>query len=85
MNSDKFCSLILTETEFGDSLYEEISNIVRVLLKAGYVCVIDEEDTGIIKIDYNYSFYKHFGNPIPAWLTEDEIYSYFYAGESDKD
>ena len=71
--SNKYSTLVLTNEEFGDNLYTEVANILRILMKANYVCVVQEEEVGIIRIDYNYDSYLHFGNAIPVWYDEREL------------
>ena len=72
MESNKYNTLVLTGDEF-DNLYVEVANVLRVLTRAGYVCVVYEEDCGIIRIDYNYAEYNHFGNPLPIWFDDKEL------------
>lgn len=72
--SKKYNTLVLTSEEFeGNSIYAELANVIRVLTKAGYVCVVSEEETGIYRIDYNYDSYNGFGNAIPEWFDEEEL------------
>lgn len=73
MLSNKFNTLVLTSDEFGENLYVEVADAIRLLTKAGYVCVVCEEEVGIIRIDFNYDKYNHFGNPIPVWFDEKEL------------
>ena len=85
----KFNTIVLTSGEFGDCLYEELANVLRVLIRAGYACVVNEEDPNIIRIDYNYAEYNHFGNSTPVWFDERELeiidFCLDYYREDDKD
>lgn len=71
--SNEYNTLVLTDEEFGNNLYIEVSNILRILTKANYVCVVREEEVGIIRIDYNYDSHLQFGNAIPVWCDEREL------------
>lgn len=71
--SNRYNTLVLTDKEFGNNLYTEVANVLRILMKADYVCVVQEEEVGIIRIDYNYDSYLHFGNAIPVWYDEKEL------------
>lgn len=72
---DYYNTIVMTNEEFGTNLYTELGRLLMILFKAGYVCVVREEETGIVRIDFNYDVFNHFGNPIPVWLTEDEMYN----------
>lgn len=68
----KFETIVLTEEDFGEELYNIVGIMLKILFKAGYICVVKEEIDGIIRIDYNYDEYNNFGNALPVWLDIDE-------------
>ena len=68
----KFETIVLTEEDFGEDLYNAVGTVLKILFKAGYICVVKEEIDGIIRIDYNYDEYNNFGNALPVWLDIDE-------------
>ncbi len=71
--TNKFYTVVLSSEEFGDKLYEEVGNLLRVLFKAGYICVVKEELEGIVRIDYNYDEFNNYGNALPIWLDQEEM------------
>lgn len=68
----KFETIVLTEEDFGEDLYNTVGTVLKILFKARYICVVREEIEGIIRIDYDYDEYNNFGNAIPVWLDLDE-------------
>lgn len=68
----KFETIVLTEEDFGEDLYNIVGTVLKILFKARYICVVREEIEGIIRIDYDYDEYNNFGNAIPVWLDIDE-------------
>ena len=89
MTNKKFNTVVLTSEEFGNNLYNVVSDTIKILTKAGYVCVVSEEESDIIRIDFNYDEFNHFGNPIPVWFDERELeiidFCLDYYREDDKD
>ena len=67
-------TIILSVEDFGENLYVELGYLLRTLFNAGYVCVVREEEAGVIRIDYNYDVYKKLGNPVPMWINDDEMW-----------
>lgn len=68
----KFETIVLTEEDFEEDLYNAVGTVLKILFKARYICVVREEIEGIIRIDYDYDEYNNFGNAIPVWLDIDE-------------
>ena len=68
----KFETIVLTEEDFGEDLYNIVGTVLKILFKARYICVVREEIEGIIRIEYDYDEYNNFGNAIPVWLDIDE-------------
>ena len=65
--------VVLTGEDFGEDLWVKVTEMLKLLTKAGYCCIITEEDKDIIVIEYNYNPCLGYGNSIPYWLLPEEI------------
>lgn len=68
---DEHERIVLTREEFGDDLFFQVGLMMETLLTAGYVCVIREEENGIVVVDFNHDTYKGYGNCVPIWVDPD--------------
>ena len=55
------------ENEFRNNIVEAI----MLLTGAGYICVVREDEIGIITIEYE-NFDQSYGKPYPYWLTPEQ-------------
>ena len=69
-----------TESEFQSKLSEAI----MLLLGAGYICTVREDDVGIIVIEYDYDD-SAYGSPYPYWLTPEQAESIPLDNNEDSD
>ena len=67
-----------TESEFQSKLSEAI----MLLLGAGYICTVREDDVGIIVIEYDHDD-SAYGSPHPYWLTPEQAESIPIGGEEE--
>lgn len=65
--------IVLTDEDLGDELDKYVGLTINLLLKTGYECSVREEETGIIVISFDYDRCHDFGNPLPVWLTAEQI------------
>lgn len=69
----RYEELVLTRKSFGNDLWNQVSNALCLLCKAGYECeVYEEEADNIIVIHYNHDRNKAYGNETIYWLTPEE-------------
>lgn len=52
-------------------MWQDISNLLRILTKQGYVCKVYDDDTNIIVVEYNYGD-AEFGGPYLTWIDDEE-------------
>lgn len=67
-----------TESEFQNKLSEAI----MLLLGAGYICTVLEDEVGIIVINYERDGHSY-GSPYPYWLTPEQAESIPIGGEKE--
>ena len=68
----RYEEIVLTKENFGDDLWNQVSNVLCLLCKAGYECEVYEEEKGIIVIHYNHDRNKAYSNETIYWLTPKE-------------
>lgn len=71
-------SLVICKEDYNkdeEKFRKAVSDALMVLLNNGYECTVryDEPAFGIIAFDYDYDREKGYGNPVPYWLTDDEV------------
>lgn len=66
------------ENEFQSKLAEAI----MLLLGAGYICTVREDEVGIIVIEYEHDD-SAYGSPHPYWLTSEQVESIPIGGEKE--
>lgn len=76
--------IVLTEEEFGDELWFRLSDLLNILLEAGYECAVRYEETGIISVEFDSDRLKAYGNPTIAWIDDEEVFAIDDARESQK-
>ena len=69
-----------TESEFKSKLAEAI----MLLLGAGYICTVREDEVGIIVIEYDHDD-SAYGSPHPYWLTPEQAESIPLDDDEDSD
>ena len=77
---NKYDSIVFTKERFGDRLWEKIGEQLKLLIEAGYICVVFEDDTDIIVIEFQQADNKY-GTAYPYWLYPDEEESIVYLEE----
>lgn len=66
-----------TNEEATNVLWDKVSKQIQLLLEAGYLCVVRDDDVDIIVIEFeNDERRKPFGVANPYWMTEEEYYSF---------
>ena len=75
----KYETIVFTEESFGDKLWQKVGEQLKLLLTAEYVCVIREEEYGIIVIQFQHDK-PEWGEPAPIWLTPEEEATVVYEG-----
>ena len=60
------------DTEYDKTaMWNDITDVIRILTMQGYQCRVYEEDFHIVVIEYNYKD-ESFGSPTLEWVGEDE-------------
>ena len=65
--------IVFTIEDFGEDLWSEVAEFLRIATRAGYTCEVYEDDFDIIVVRYNYEKSKEFGNPTIEWVTPAEL------------
>ena len=65
-------TITLSRDEFGDKLWNEVGQAIRLLTHAGYQCIIrnDEPAFDIVVIDFTYDSHLEWGNYVVALDAE---------------
>lgn len=77
---NRYEQIVFTEEEFGDRLWKAVSEQLKLLAEARYVCVVKEEEHGIVVIQFQYDR-QEFGEAYPYWLYPEEEEMVVYKGE----
>lgn len=65
--------IVFAIEDFGEDLWSEVAEFLRIATRAGYECEVYEDDFDIIVVRYNYEKSKGFGNPTLEWVTQAEF------------
>jgi hypothetical protein len=70
-------NVVLTRDQFGEQLWEKVGEQLHLLIQAGYVCVVREDEFDIVTIEYQHGNYEY-GYARPCWLypKEEETVAY---------
>ena len=65
-------TITLSRDEFGDQLWNEVGQAIRLLTHAGYQCIVrnDEPAFDIVVIDFTYDSRLEWGNYVVALTSE---------------
>lgn len=72
---DNVNTIVLSRSQFGDKLWEEVSTILRILTKNEEICVVYDDDDEIIVIQHEHNDVhgdERWGCTNPYWLTHKE-------------
>ena len=58
-----------------EEFYKAIQDVLMVILNNRYECTVryEEPGIGIVVFEYDYDRENGFGNPLPYWLSPDEV------------
>lgn len=79
-------SITLSRDDFGDKLWTEVGQAIRLLTHAGYQCIVrnDEPAFDIIVIEFTYDSRLEWGNYVVA-LNADQYDDLMYRLNNDSD
>lgn len=70
--------IVFTEENYGNSrkeMFAAVAQQLDVLFKNNYICMVREEDFGIIVIEFEHdNRIVDYGSPRPCWLTSEELW-----------
>ena len=72
MSEIKYNQIVLAVEEFGEELWNEVGETLRILTTAGYECQVYDDDCEIIVIRFNYSPDRCYGNHTLEWVSDDD-------------
>lgn len=83
---DRYNTIVFAEEEFGDRLWQAVSEQLKLLAEARYICVVKEEEHGTVVIQFNYDR-PEFGCAYPYWLypEEEEMVVYNDDGKTEEE
>lgn len=79
---NRYESVVLTRDQFGEQLWEKVGEQLHLLIQAGYVCVVHEDEFGIVVIEYQHNN-RTYGYARPYWLYPDEEETVAYKDAED--
>ena len=83
-------TIVLSRSQFGNKLWEEAANVLRILTKNEEICVVYDDDDEIIVIQHEHNDVhgdECWGCANPYWLTYEEqeyIESFRFRRECEK-
>ena len=78
--SNRFETIVFTEEDCGDNLWNVIGQQLKILSDAGYVCIVKLEDIGIVVIEFQCDD-PELGCAYPYWLYPKEEDTVVYKNE----
>lgn len=77
--------VLCTEDYENESEFQsKLSEAIMLLLGAGYICTVREDEVGIIVIEYDHDD-SAYGSPYPYWLTPEQVESIPLDDDEDSD
>ena len=76
-------TIIFTEEECSEALWDCVGKQIKLLCKANYICTVREEEHGIVRIDFE-SARAEWGGLYPYWLYPEEEETIIYNDEREK-
>ena len=81
---NRYENVVLTRDQFGEQLWEKVGEQLYLLIQAGYVCVVNEEEFGIVVIEYQHNN-RTYGCAHPCWLYPQEEETVVYKDDGHTD
>jgi hypothetical protein len=76
--------LCTLDYENENEFQSKLSEAIMLLLGAGYICTVREDEVGIIVIEYDHDD-SAYGSPYPYWLTPEQAESVPLDNDKDSD
>lgn len=80
---NRYERIVFAEEEFGDRLWQAVTEQLKLLAEARYICVVKEEEHGIVVIQFQYDR-PEWGCAYPYWLYPEEEETVVYKGEEEQ-
>ena len=68
---NRYETIVFAEEEFGDRLWQAVSEQLKLLTEARYICIVKEEEVGIVVIQFQHDR-PEWGDAYPYWLYPEE-------------
>ena len=84
---NKVNELVLCSDDYADhdnenEFQNKLAEALMLLMGAGYICTVREDEVGIIVINYERDDHSY-GSPYPYWLTPEQAESIPIGGEEE--
>ena len=76
---NRYETIVFTNEEFGDDLWNNVGEQLKLLAEARYICVVKEEEHGIVVIQFQHDR-PEWGDAYPYWLYPEEEETVVYKG-----
>ena len=82
MNKVNELVLCTEDYENENEFRNKLSEAIMLLLGAGYICTVREDEVGIIVIEYDHDD-SAYGSPYPYWLKPEQVECIPIGGEDE--